>query len=144
MLAWLTDLVMVGVSALLFTSLIQVPKLILLVMGESRPPTIPIEQFAFFAIALFIAYHASCLWLTRRSAGKAIAGLRVRRRSHGTELGWALGRPTLGYLVVDLLGLGVLPALLDGRHRCLHDRVFGTEVILEHGEPSGRRWPGPG
>jgi hypothetical protein len=34
---------------------------------------------------------------------------------------------------VDVLGLGTVDALFNRRHRCLHDYVFASEVIVEEG-----------
>ena len=89
-------------------------------------------------LGVFIAYHTALVWLTGQTIGKAIANLEVRRiDGHAYErtargLPWALGRASVGYLLVDMLGLGVLFALprRNSARRCLHDLVFGSKVVL--------------
>jgi uncharacterized RDD family membrane protein YckC len=129
-LAWLTDLAIVGVMALLFTSLLQLPGLISLVLGGRLPHVSP-KWFLPFAVLFFIAYQTSCMWLTQRTAGKAMFGLRVRRAGERSGFLWALGRSTVGYIVIDVFGAGTVLAFGNRRHRCLHDFVFGSEVVLE-------------
>lgn len=86
---------------------------------------------------VFVAYHTVLVWLTGQTVGKAVANLEVRRVDGGeyvrTTRGllWALGRASLGYLLVDVLGLGLLVALW-GRNRarrCAHDWVFSSQVV---------------
>lgn len=90
----------------------------------------------FRILAVFIAYHTAMLWLTGQTIGKAVANLEVTRvgppLTGSRRALWALGRVSVGYLLVDMLGLGVLVAFLrrnPGR-RCLHDVVFGSRVVL--------------
>lgn len=93
-------------------------------------------------LGVFVAYHTALVWLTGQTIGKAVANLEVQRvdghayqrRTKG--LPWALGRASIGYLLVDMLGLGVLIALprRNVARRCLHDLVFGSRVVLR-GEP---------
>src|SRR3989442_14467300 len=90
-LAWLTDLAIVMIVALLFTSLLQLPKLISLVL-DARPPRISPRWFVPFAVIFFIAYQTSSMWLTQRTAGKAMFDLRVRRSSERSPFLWALRR----------------------------------------------------
>ncbi|WP_354643023.1 RDD family protein [Kitasatospora camelliae] len=86
-----------------------------------------------------VGAHATQVWLTGRTAGKAMFGLRVVRTDGSAPpptargLLWAVGRPSVGYLLVDVFGLGALAALGDRRHRCVHDLVFGSEVRLTAG-----------
>lgn len=88
-----------------------------------------------FALA-FVSLHAIEVWLTGQTPGKAMFGLTVRRadgsppRRTPTGLVWAAGRPFVGYLLVDVFGLGSVLALTNPRHRCLHDLVFGSEVLM--------------
>ena len=56
-------------------------------------------------------------------------------------MGWAFGRASAGYSIVDMLGLGVLAALCNPRRRCVHDCVFASEVVLH---PADASEPGPG
>lgn len=80
--------------------------------------------------------NATLAWLTQgQTMGKAHFGLVERRRATTSEVGPTagltrlLGRHTVGYLVVDVLGVGTLTALRLPRRRCLHDVVFDTEVV---------------
>jgi uncharacterized RDD family membrane protein YckC len=125
-LAWLVDLAWVGLVALLFTTLVDTRWLV------------P------FAALYLIAYSTTCTWLTGRTAGKAMFGLRLRRAERRPGFFWALGRASFGYAVIDVFGAGVLLALGNERHRCLHDLVFGSEVVLERAEPirPGALWSG--
>lgn len=89
-------------------------------------------------LAVFVTYHTALVWLTGQTIGKALGNLAVRRldatpyvrTSRG--LWWALGRVTVGYLVVDMFGLGVLVALSprNPARRCLHDWVFASQVVM--------------
>ncbi len=58
----------------------------------------------------------------------------MRRIGHEATLLWALGRASVGYFIVDILGIGLLTAFFDGSHRCLHNFEFGSEVIFEGDE----------
>lgn len=85
---------------------------------------------------IFALVQGLLVWLTGgQTIGKALFGL-TERRAVGTrptatlrELAWAVGRHSWGYLVIDVLGVGVLAALVSRRRRCLHDLAFGTEVV---------------
>lgn len=82
-------------------------------------------------LALFVAYHAVLIWLVEQTVGKALLGLKVKRIGKKPGFFWALGRASVGYCFVDLLGAGVLVAFFNRRHLCLHDYVFGSVVIFE-------------
>jgi RDD family len=86
-------------------------------------------------LALLVAYHGVCLCLTRQTLGKALMGLKVRRLGKRPGLFWSLGRSLFGYFGVDLLGLGLLLALFDSRHRALHDRLWRSEVVVVEDGP---------
>lgn len=88
----------------------------------------------FLPLALFIAYHTVLIWLVQQTIGKALLGLRVERNGKKPGFLRALGRVSLGYFIVDVLGIGLLTALFNQRHRCLHDYVFGTVVVFQGGE----------
>jgi uncharacterized RDD family membrane protein YckC len=102
-------------------------------------------------LATFVLYHTLAVWLSRgRTFGKAACNLSVRHinqsdpRGDLSGLAWAFGRASLGYLVVDLFGIGVLVALGNAHRRCLHDYVFGSEVVChptadDPAHPRGRR-----
>lgn len=80
-------------------------------------------------LGFFIAYHTLLTWLTQRTAGKALLGLRVERvTGRKPSFSWALGRASLGYFIVDVLGVGVVVALFNHQHRCPHDYCFGSVV----------------
>lgn len=89
-------------------------------------------------IGVFVAYHTALVWLTGQTIGKAVANLQVRRvdgrafERTAKGLVWTLGRSSVGYLLVDMLGLGALVALprSNTERRCLHDIVFGSRVVL--------------
>jgi uncharacterized RDD family membrane protein YckC len=84
------------------------------------------------------------VWLTNgQTIGKALFGL-AERRVDGRPLsptargfGWAMGRHSVGYLVVDVLGIGMLAALVSSRRRCLHDLAFASEVLFISHEDTG-------
>ncbi len=115
--AWLID---AAVIALVFAALPQpLPLLLLLV--------------------LVAAYHTVLLWLTQQTVGKALLGLRVQRIGTAPDFLWALGRSSLGYFAVDLLGIGILVAFFNPQHQALHDRVFASLVVIdETGRPTAR------
>jgi hypothetical protein len=89
-------------------------------------------------LGVLLAYHTALVWLTGQTIGKAVANLAVRRVDGRTYMRtprgllWALGRASVGYLLVDVLGLGILVALprRNVARRCLHDWVFGSQVVL--------------
>jgi len=102
-------------------------------------------------LGVFVAYHTALVWMTGQTLGKAVANLEVRRADGqayertARGLGLTLGRASVGYLLVDMLGLGVLVALpaRNADRQCLHDLVFGTRVVLldelEWGLPKVRK-----
>ncbi|HSK91226.1 MAG TPA: RDD family protein, partial [Euzebyales bacterium] len=111
-LSWLLDAVVVGVA--------------MLVVPEPYPLIVP--------LGLAAAYLTLIVWWTSTTIGKAALGLRVVRTNGPVTLAWALGRSTLGLIVVDLLGAGLVPALSTER-RALHDRAFHSLVVWT-GEPA--------
>jgi uncharacterized RDD family membrane protein YckC len=90
-------------------------------------------------LTLFVGYHTVLVWLTGQTVGKALLGLRVKRLGEQPTFLWALGRAGAGYALVDVLGLGLLAALFDTRHRTLHDHVFGSIVTFDGSEEMGTR-----
>ena len=93
--------------------------------------------YAVVLLMAWVTYQTGSVWLTGgRTIGKAACNLSVRHidgsapRRNLAGLTWAFGRASLGYLVVDMGGLGVLVALRTPRRRCLHDYVFASEVVL--------------
>lgn len=73
-----------------------------------------------------------------QTLGKALFGLHVRRAGGDlpspdlSGLTWAFGRQTVGYVVIDLAGIGGFIALVAPNRKMPHDVVFGSEVV-----PSG-------
>src|SRR2546426_4017562 len=102
--------------------------LVMLVAGVAGLASL---SFAYAVIFIFIAYHTSLVWLTGKTAGKALFGLRVNRSAKKVGILWALGRASLGYFVVDLFGLGLIPAFFKPQRRCLHDLAFRSDVVFE-------------
>ena len=85
-LAWFADLIMVGVVALLFTSLLHLPKLVSLALGQGPFPQVAPKQFVLFAVLFFVLYHTTSIWLTQSTAGKAMMGLRLHWASGGARI----------------------------------------------------------
>ena len=81
------------------------------------------------SISLFILYHTIPLWLIQQTPGKALLGLRVTRFGKEPGLLWALGRSSIGYLFVDLFGIGLVVALF--KRQTFHDYVFGSAVTIQ-------------
>ena len=113
---------------------------LLLVAAATGVTAVVTGSLLLYAIVLliaWIAYQTGSVWLTGgRTIGKAACNLSVRRidgsapRQDLAGLAWAFGRASLGYLVIDMGGLGVLVALRSPRRRCLHDYAFASEVVL--------------
>jgi uncharacterized RDD family membrane protein YckC len=80
---------------------------------------------------LFVGYHTASVWLAGRTPAKALLGLKVRRCGSPATLLWSLGRSSLGLLLVNGLGLGIVVALFNRRRRAVHDYVFSSVVVLE-------------
>lgn len=99
---------------------------------------VSVLSIALLALAVFIGFgvmNAMLAYLTDgQTVGKAYFGLVERRRATRPDLGDAsglvrlMGRHTIGYLVIDVFGLGALATFRLARRRCLHDVVFDTEV----------------
>jgi uncharacterized RDD family membrane protein YckC len=101
-------------------------------------------MYAVVLLMAWVAYQTGAVWLTGgRTIGKAACSLSVRHidgsapRQDRTGLAWAFGRASLGYLVIDMGGLGILVGLRNPRRRCLHDYAFASEVVLhpDTGDP---------
>ncbi len=105
--------------------------------GVTAAATGSLLLYAIVLLVAWVAYQTASVWLTGgRTIGKAACNLSVRHidgsapRQDPAGLVWAFGRASLGYLVIDMCGLGVLVALRNPRRRCLHDYAFASEVIL--------------
>lgn len=113
--------------------------IILVVVGSLALPEVAVPWWL-AGVVLVMAGLAGVgglsVWLTGGlTMGKALTGLTERRidaaapRTDLTGLAWSLSRHSVGYVLVDVLGLGVLVSFLTPRRRCLHDVVFGSEVV---------------
>jgi uncharacterized RDD family membrane protein YckC len=107
-----------------------------------------LAEFIVVLVVVWVIYQTGMVWLTGgRTVGKSACGLSVRHIDGSAPdrtwagFGWAFGRASAGYLIVDMLGLGVLVALSNPRRRCVHDYVFASEVVLH---PADASEPGPG
>lgn len=95
----------------------------------------PLFLVVVYAVA-FISYTGSSVWLTGQTPGKALCNLTIRRCDGHTrtrnprELAWSFGRQSVGYLVADVFGVGLLLAVVHPRRRCLHDLAFTSEVVI--------------
>ena len=100
--------------------------------------------YAVVLLMAWVIYQTGAVWLTGgRTIGKAACSLSIRHidgsapRQDRAGLAWAFGRASLGYLVIDMGGLGILVGLRNPRRRCLHDYAFASEVVLhpDTGDP---------
>jgi len=98
-----------------------------IVMGIFTLLPQPVYYLVF--LVLLVSYHTISIWLVQQTIGKALVGLEVKRIGKNPGFFWALGRSSLGYFIVDVLGVGVLAAMFTRRHQCLHDYVFDSFVI---------------
>ncbi|HEV8568048.1 MAG TPA: RDD family protein [Actinoplanes sp.] len=125
-----------AVDVLIIAAVLAVPTLLGKLLG--------FDSGFLFVVGLvvgLVSYLAVSVWLTGQTIGKALFGLTVRRIDGSAPprtlrgLAWAVGRHSLGYLVVDVFGLGVLAALVTPRRRCLHDLLFKSEVVVGDRSP---------
>ena len=93
------------------------------------PPNVNMLRLCLFLVGLFFF---GWFW----THGGQTLGMRAWRlqvrRSDGGPLRWpiALLRYGCAYLSWALAAIGILWSLVDGRRRCIHDIVSGTEVVL--------------
>jgi uncharacterized RDD family membrane protein YckC len=85
---------------------------------------------------LLVLYNASFWWLTGRTPGMALLGLRVLR-SGGRPVGWP--RAVVRALAFAFLGWGILWSLVDRRRQALHDKLAGTVVVYDAAFSAGDR-----
>lgn len=82
--------------------------------------------------AAFILYQAYASCEGRRSAGKALVGLRVvDARGEPLSMGAAAVRSAL-YLASSIFNLGFLWSLWNPARQCWHDMAVGSRVISDH------------
>ncbi len=111
----------------------------LVVLGSLSLPGLSVPWWAVglvVVLAGLAGIGGLSVWLTGGlTMGKALTGLTERRvlaapSRNLSGLAWSLSRHSLGYVFVDVLGLGASLALVNGRRRCLHDLVFRSEVVF--------------
>ncbi len=81
--------------------------------GVTAAATGSLLLYAIVLLVAWVAYQTASVWLTGgRTIGKAACNLSVRHidgsapRQDPAGLVWAFGRASLGYLVIDMCGLG--------------------------------------
>jgi len=90
---------------------------------------LPLPPLAAFLLGLAGAYLAAFTACGGQTLGKMTMGLRVVADDGAVPPGAAAVRAVVSLGGAAAGGLGFLPALFDGEHRGLHDRVCGTRVI---------------
>jgi uncharacterized RDD family membrane protein YckC len=112
--------------------------------GAAAVVTGSLVVYAVVLLMAWVIYQTGAVWLTGgRTIGKTACSLSIRHidgsapRQDRAGLAWAFGRASLGYLVIDMGGLGIVAALGSPRRRCLHDYAFASEVVLhpDTGDP---------
>ncbi len=79
---------------------------------------------------LGLAYAACFTGTTGQSIGKIVARITVvDRRGRPPGMTRAMARALVGALGVLLVGVGLVPILLDPARRAAHDRLLGTRVV---------------
>lgn len=103
----------------------------------------------FFAVVLAVYATVFTLLTGGQTLGKAVLALTVRRvpdtpiQLSLKNLAWIAARFLLGYVLVDMFGVGMLAGLVTPRRKCLHDYVFGSQVVLlleEANRPGTEPW----
>jgi uncharacterized RDD family membrane protein YckC len=98
--------------------------------GFSAPaPSQALIGTAYLATA--IGYLAACWWLTGRTPGQHVMGLRVRRQN-GAHVG--LLRSLLRGLVCVLFPIGLLWVVVSSRNLAIHDLLLRTWVVYDWAE----------
>jgi len=90
---------------------------------------LPPVPLAAFLVGLAVAYLAAFTACGGQTLGKMALGLRVVAGDGAVPAGAAGLRALTSLAGAGLAGLGYLPALFDGDHRGLHDRLAGTRVV---------------
>lgn len=107
-----------------------------------RPTAFPtIVAFVAFILVGAAVLSSIASWLSDgQSVGKAIFGLEVRRSKRQewngrlSVLWWAFARASIGYGVIDCLGIGAIGALSGRYRRAAHDLVFSSQVVAVNRE----------
>jgi uncharacterized RDD family membrane protein YckC len=126
------DAVVVGVGFLLLVAMGVIGIKIVGAVGQ------PVLALMLTLAACLATVMGMAVWFTDgQTIGKSLMGLtelRIKGRSLSGgpgDLVWALARHSWGYLVVDVLGVGVLAALFSRRRHCWHDVAFASEVVVD-------------
>jgi len=90
---------------------------------------LPVAPLAAFLLGLAVSYLTSFTACGGQTLGKMATGVRVVADDGAVPPGAAALRAVTALAGAALGGLGFLPALFDGDHRGLHDRVAGTRVV---------------
>jgi len=90
---------------------------------------LPVAPLAAFLLGLAVSYLAAFTACGGQTLGKMAAGVRVVADDGAVPPGVAALRAVTALAGAALGGLGFLPALFDGDHRGLHDRLAGTRVV---------------
>jgi uncharacterized RDD family membrane protein YckC len=123
--AGLVDLALLGGIAL--TVVYLTVRLAGLTMAEiGLVPPLPLGAFL---LGLSVAYLAAFTACGGQTLGKMALGVRVVADDGAVPPGTAALRAMTSLAGAALGGLGFLPALFDGDHRGLHDRLAGTRVV---------------
>jgi uncharacterized RDD family membrane protein YckC len=93
---------------------------------------VPVVPFLSFLLLHNGGYFVTAVTLGGQTIGKMAFNIKVVPAEGWADrvpLGASVVRAVAWLLTVPPLGLGLLPALFDGDHRALHDRLAGTRVI---------------
>ena len=122
-LAWLIDVILIGVMVFILWLVLMVFGLLTLGLGFAAMPVLAAVPFLYHFVSLLLS--------PRATPGQAALGLTVRRDAD-------LGPPTevqaliftvVFYLTMASSGLLLLIALFTVRHRTLHDLASGLVVV---------------
>ena len=123
--AGLVDLALLGGIALIVVYLtVRLAGLTMAQIG--LVPPLPLGAFL---LGLAVAYLAAFTACGGQTLGKMALGVRVVADDGAVPPGTAALRAMTSLAGAALGGLGFLPALFDGDHRGLHDRLAGTRVV---------------
>ncbi len=123
--AGLLDVALLGGIALVVVYLTV--RLAGLTMAElDRVPPLPLGAFLLGLAAAYLAAFTAC---GGQTLGKMALGVRVVADDGAVPPGAAALRAVTSLAGAALAGLGFLPALFDGDHRGVHDRLAGTRVV---------------
>jgi uncharacterized RDD family membrane protein YckC len=142
-LAWLIDLILIGVIFAILCVILMVFGLLTLGLGFAAMAALPAVPFLYHFLSLLRSSSAT--------PGQAVLGLTVRRDA---DLGPPTGLQALVFTVVFYLtmatsGLLLLVALFTVRHRTLHDLASDLVVVRRQTfdawcRQTGAGWAGAG